>query len=193
MAGQDDGCGWLILLAAGAGLYFYFKKPEPSPPPIATTPTFVEAGNTLGSAPQPTSVEIPPPPKPTHNYDFRDGDTYGYEAALSDDDRKAGKAARDVVIYRYAGLIEGKHTLEFLEPDGAISSVSQCSSDCHAIRTWAGGRSYLRAFDPSSILGAAMEDAIKGRLRKPRPSIARAPPTPQVTSPDIEIPPTPQS
>ena len=189
MAGQDEGCGWLVLIAAGAGLYFYFKKPEPAPL-IATAPLSLEAGNTLGSTALPTIVEPPPPPKPVHNYDFREGDTYGYEAALSEEDRKKGNAARDVVIYRYVGLIEGKHTLEALSADGTISSVSQCAPNCHAIRTWAGGQSYVRAYDHSSIMGAAMEDAINGRLRKPKPPVFRPTPKEEVApAPDVETPP----
>src|SRR4051812_38716123 len=49
-----------------------------------------------------TSSAPPIPPK-VHLYAINDGDKYGYVAAVSEEDKKQGKAAGDVVLFSYRG------------------------------------------------------------------------------------------
>jgi hypothetical protein len=120
--------------------------------PIATT-----TSNTASTTPRAV---------PTHNWEFKEGDVYGYIAAVSEEDRKRGKAAGDVIMYRYAGIQNGAYHLELVRDDGTIESTAACVRPCVAIKVYSGAGMQRIAYNPSSIIGAAFEDAMNGRLAK---------------------------
>lgn len=181
MAGQasEDGCGWIIVLALIGAAYWYFKKPEP--PAIYTQPVNQVTAPEAAEATLPKPAPTPAPAPPANNYNFREGTTYGYESAVSEEDQKKGVAAGDVLLYRYLGKIGGRHVLEQLSPTGAIVSTSSCDVPCNAIRLQYGGTTKLISYDIRSVVGSAMDDAIHGRLRvyHPKPVVARSPETDQ--------------
>src|SRR5690606_34602166 len=126
------------------------------------------------------------PPQPTHNYDAKDGPIYSYIAAISEDDRKAGKAAGDVVSFVYLGTEGERHVLASMGSGGAIVRRAYCSNPCRVI-TYEDGRQI--EYTERSIIGGAFADAIAGRLEvlslKPLPS---APAAPVLTAPSSEAP-----
>lgn len=101
------------------------------------------------------------PARPAHNYDARDGLIYSYFAAISEDDRKAGKAAGDVVSFAYMGKKNGKHVLARVDSDGSILGYSSCAKPCAVITKSDGSQV---TYNESSIIGAAFADALAGRL-----------------------------
>jgi hypothetical protein len=102
------------------------------------------------------------PSVPLHNYDAQDGNYYSYFAAISENDRKAGKSANDVVTYAYLGIRDGKHILATLRPNGTILHEARCATPCKVI-TFSDGQQV--AYNTASVIGGAFEDAIAGRLQ----------------------------
>jgi hypothetical protein len=120
---------------------------------------------TKQSAPEGSEAAVAPtpPPMPRHNYDERDGSNYFYVAAVSEEDRNKGLAAGNVIVFQYLGLDDdSKHVLASIDTDGSIINRSRCASPCRIIQ-----RDYGKpiAYSPRSIIGAAFEDAFRGKLR----------------------------
>lgn len=107
----------------------------------------------------------PVPAVASHNYDFREGDAYGYIAAISDEERAKGKGAGDVLMYRYAGFKDGLHRLEHLAADGSVMFRSECPEPCVAIKIQGRHGVSRMAYSANSVLGAAYQDAMNGKLR----------------------------
>lgn len=129
----------------------------------AENPTPYAATNT---APEPVIQSQPdttPPPVPDHNYDERRGSNYYYVAAVSEEDERKGRAVGDVVVYQYLGKNSaGQHVLASMNSRGLVNYEASCSVPCRIIDT-SDGQSI--AFSPRSIIGAAFEDAFRGKLR----------------------------
>lgn len=170
--------GLICALACMAAIGCDDPNPTPAPAPAAYR---VEATPT----PLPTpSHTYSTPAKPLHNYDERDGVLYSYVAAVSEDDRKTGRAAGNVVTFAYLGEQNGKHTLANVRPDGSIAMTSTCNKPCRVI-TYADGQRI--GYNEASIIGAAFADALSGKLKvaqhvtPPRPigvAAATTPPAP---------------
>jgi hypothetical protein len=135
-----------------------------------------------------TPAPPPPPPVREHNYDERRGQTYLYISAVSEEDRKQGRAVGNVSAFRYFGRnADGEYILASLQPNGAISYRAKCRSTCRVIDTDYGESI---PYSPTSIIGAAFEDAFRGKLqvspdpttRQPDPITAPITPTNQQES-----------
>lgn len=174
--GTDWGCVIPVAIAMAAGGYFLGKNEAQAPPPVIT-PILDESAK-----PAPAASKLPEDPKigplvpaaeapvvPTHNYEFAEGRTYGYFSAVSEEDREKGKAVGEVFLYRYNGFMDGKHRLTAVNEAGQMLSWSECSDPCKAIRHYANGRVEMIPYSPRSIIGAAFEDAVEGRLKKWQP------------------------
>lgn len=169
---EDSGCG--VLFAVGALLAFgawYLNDDSDQPPPIIATPVdpVMSADNLVGTPapvpePKPVMEQAAPPERP--RWDFIEGQEYGYLGAVSEEDRKRGVAAGTVHLFRYAGEEDGKHVLISLSDNGTPYARSYCSSPCVAIKMVFNDGSVRRiAYDTSSVIGAAFEDATAGRLK----------------------------
>lgn len=102
------------------------------------------------------------PTKPAKNYTEEENGTYFYIAAISDEDRKKGVAAGEVLGYRYLGLNDKQqHTLQLVPATGDATLKAYCSEPCAIIKFENGDRI---SFNPSSVIGAAFQDAINGHL-----------------------------
>jgi hypothetical protein len=113
-------------------------------------------------SPTPSATATPfAPQSPAHYYDARDGVLYSYIAAISEDDRKAGKAAGDVFTFAYLGKRDGKHVLVRVTADGRPIEEAYCGSPCRVI-SYPNGRQI--AYNEGSIIGGAFADAIAGRM-----------------------------
>src|SRR3546814_9365688 len=69
------------------------------------------------------------PSVPDHNYDEKRGWTYYYVAAVSDEDRKKGRAAGSVVAYQYIGQNEeGQIVLSSMNTNSTVTHRASCAS-----------------------------------------------------------------
>src|SRR3546814_19462616 len=92
----------------------------------AADPTMETAPASLDAESAPTDAS---PSVPDHNYDEKRGWTYYYVAAVSDEDRKKGRAAGSVVAYQYLGKNEeGQHVLASMNTNGTVSHRASCAS-----------------------------------------------------------------
>lgn len=179
MAASDKGGDNLVTylaIALGIGALWWWRssdKPKPppltsitqaTPPPIGLTPS--------AQQPQPPSKPV----EPIHNYNFKEGDLYGYIAAVSDEEKKTGKVAGDVLTFRYAGFWDGQYHIERVDDANRIVSVSSCAKPCVALKTWSNGQMTRVAYNPESIVGAAMQDAMDGRMKVKKAKSKVAPP-----------------
>lgn len=124
-------------------------------PPLAETP--------LTPTPTATAPTPPEPQLPDHNYDEREGWTYYYIAAVSEEDQKRGRAVGNVSAFQYLGRnADGEHIIASLHPNGAVSYRAKCATECRIIDTDYGEKI---AYSPRSLIGAAFQDAFRGKLR----------------------------
>jgi len=102
----------------------------------------------------------------------RDG-VYWYVSDVSENQRKAGRSAGDAMGFRYLGKNEdGEMRLAAADPP-YVTAV--CADPCRIIHFSDGTN---LAFEPTSVIGAAFQDAMNGFLEAP------APPTPKEPKPD---------
>ena len=95
----------------------------------------------------------PPPTSTTHSWLYRVGQDYAYE-----EDAPGAKPV--VQTYRYLGQRGGLYTLKF-----GGHTVS-CANPCDVIHLSDGGFHVERlAFDPNTIIGAALTDAFNGQMQ----------------------------
>src|SRR3954447_2924202 len=73
-----------------------------------------------------------PEPQPTPLFNFKDGDKYGYVAAVSEVDQKKGKAAGDVVLFVYRGIEAGKYKIDQVSASGTVLENDECAHPCAA-------------------------------------------------------------
>jgi hypothetical protein len=123
---------------------------------------------------------VPEAPAPVPLYAFRERDKYGYIAAVSEDDRKRGKAAGDVVLFVYRGHDGNLYKIDSVTTDGRVTVDYECERPCAALKQYTySGVGYI-AFEPTSLIGAAFTDAFNGflgasPLPKPKPPISTGP------------------
>lgn len=95
-----------------------------------------------------------PPASTTHSWLYRVGQDYAYEEDVP------GQAKPVVQVYRYLGRQGGLYTLRF-----GGHTVS-CANPCQVIHLSDGGFHVERlAFDPNTIIGAALTDAFDGQMQ----------------------------
>lgn len=114
----------------------------------------------------PAATEVKP-----HLYDVHEGAEYGYTAALSELDRRAGKVANTIVMVGYAGERNGRHQVH-VRSGNAITAF-ECAAPCEVIKSMTvmdvdGMRQqvqteHLRAV-PTMIAALALKDAMSGEL-----------------------------
>lgn len=120
--------------------------------------------------PHAASQAAPAPRPPVHNYVMRNGGMYGYERAISEAERKAGLQVVPLQMFGYAGERDGMHMV--FQTHGASGVVAaHCEDPCSFMKVMTFSRSkYLRTelirFERRSLLGAAMDDALRGRLER---------------------------
>lgn len=119
------------------------------------------------TSPEPVaSYESPPipTPAPSPNWDEAEESTYYYIASVSEEDRAKGQAAGDVLAFRYLGTNgQSEHILARVANDGSIYHRAFCKDPCKIVRYEDGRRI---AFERGSVIGAAFEDALAGRLEQ---------------------------
>ncbi|MBS0478456.1 MAG: hypothetical protein JSR79_04060 [Proteobacteria bacterium] len=139
-----------LILASASGC----DKTETNPDPAA-------ASNTFDSFDNLTEEDSA---APTPNYSEREGDRYFYVSAVSEEDQKKGVAVGSVSQYRYLGSSNGVVELQEVTESGQIISTIECRTPCRVLKITTGGTVARMPYNPQSIAGSAMEDAINGFL-----------------------------
>jgi hypothetical protein len=129
---------------------------------------------TKSNAVQPQISEIRPVAQASrHAYEIRDGMKYGYSAAVSDDQKRAGQVASAVMMFSYAGQRDGKHQLH--TTDGTVFTAIECSDPCDVMKVMTFvDKDYLRQNikveylknTVGSVANFALSDAFKGYLNQ---------------------------
>lgn len=167
----------VVLLCLGTLVACSEEAPQPEESLTYASPIVPAPVETKAAEP----VSLVPPPR-SHNYDEERERTYSYIAAISDEERKQGKAAGSVSNFRYLGRnADGEHILAAVTGTGVVRYYGRCPDRCVIIRYDDGDQT---AYNPGSIIGGAFQDAIRGHLKKWTPP---APP-PQVQYFDEEEP-----
>ncbi|MCQ9375179.1 hypothetical protein NMQ14_13045 [Methyloversatilis sp. XJ19-13] len=123
------------------------------------------------AAPAPTAAVSVKPPTP--NYVMKDGMKYGYPAAISEDARRAGQVAEQLIMAMYAGERDGRLQAHII--DGISVTALECERPCEYLKVM----SYVDidgippqvkvehiAAAPGSIGRLIMDDAVNGFLRQ---------------------------
>lgn len=117
---------------------------------------------------------VPVPIARAHNYDFQEGHEYGYTMAPTEDNARAGMAANQVTMIKYAGEKDGRYQLHVSQ--GSVLTAIECSYPCEVAKimiimdmpgvppsTMNIQRVRLNA---DAVAMLALEDAVKGRLTR---------------------------
>ncbi len=125
------------------------------------------------------------PQGPTPEYAQKDGDTYMYVGAVTDEEKKQGEIA-PVVSFRNLGLRGEVQRLERVGDNGVGIGTFECSAPCRvAKRTDLYGNITRQAVEPTTILAAAFRDAANGLMEvvKDRNVIGRE----NVSQPNVSV------
>ncbi|GAA5786886.1 hypothetical protein [Chitiniphilus shinanonensis] len=126
-------------------------------PPSSATPVQTEAAQVTT-----TDSAIPP-----HNYSLRDGDEYGYELALSQDQKNSGQAMNPLIMFRFSGIQNGKY--QIYHEEGSAFDVVECTKDCKFMKIMMfrdgrlAGKERVRV-EEGVMAWQVMKDAINGHL-----------------------------
>jgi hypothetical protein len=120
-------------------------------------------GGSDGASNDATAAASTPATEPAHNWTYREGDEYGYAAAVSEDQQKAGQGAGQVTMFRYLGQSGGVYTVAS-ESDGGWLAYASCANPCQVIKLVGPGSIEHVVFNPNTIVGEALADAFNGQL-----------------------------
>lgn len=140
-------CGIGVLMLAGLGMCMTLTEDD------AKTPTPAAAAKVVDDAPA-------QPLPPAHRWEYREGDLYGYQTELSEEDKKAGKGASDVLMFRFLGKRGDVYRLQ--AENGPIFS---CENPCEVVKATIAGQVVDRVtYNPDTVIGGAFEDAFNGQM-----------------------------
>jgi hypothetical protein len=187
IAGQARLAGFLGLIVATALCPYTWRIRQLSGTPIwsrffvgviafimsaaaipSATPTTVPQGRApQAAAAEPTvantEATAEPQQVPDHNYQIKEGSSYGYTTVVSDDDKKAGIGAGDILMLRYLGERNGTYTLASADHP---SLRMTCENPCQYVKTVVDGQVIKRTeFTDGTVIALAFEDAFSGRLQ----------------------------
>jgi hypothetical protein len=116
----------------------------------------------------PASSAPAAPAQPAHHYAFQNGDEYGYMSPGHVQVGQEGEAQKPVTV-RYLGMEDGVYTIA--EVEGGAVVVAQCAAPCQQVRLRGKDLDQTLDLSPSSIVYAALMDAMNGQLQvyKPKP------------------------
>jgi hypothetical protein len=115
----------------------------------------------------PASSAPAAPAAPTHHYAFQNGDQYGYLSSAHGQATQGADEEKPVMV-RYLGAQDGVYAIAEVQ-DGAVV-VAQCAPPCRQVRLRGKDLDQTLDLNPTSIVYAALTDAINGQLQvyKPR-------------------------
>ena len=99
------------------------------------------------------------------NYAEEEDGIYSYISAVSEEDKKQGKAAGNVIRFAFRGIKDGRYVVSLVDDDGKTLTDSECSKPCRVIKTQLGDEVVRQEYTPESMIGAAFQDALSGKLK----------------------------
>lgn len=97
---------------------------------------------------------------PAHAWTYKDGQDYGYPAAISEEEQKNGQAAASITMIRYLGAKDGVYRVQLVD----LGVVASCTNPCQVIKFGSGPEAQRFVFNPLTIAGEAFTDAFNGQL-----------------------------
>lgn len=191
--GTESGLGGYLAVAFVTGIAVYsFTRPS-TPTTISAAaatsyPTDYASGRTSGlptpaGLPQstPTLPAVPSgpvtPPLPVHRYVAREGTTYYYSAAVSEEEyKRTGRSAPDALAFWYIGKNSSNDDIVAQVINGQPNAGSYCARPCKIIHY---GDGTALEFHSGSVIGAVYSDVAKGFLKrhefpKPPPAVTQS-------------------
>lgn len=109
-------------------------------------------------------------PPPAHNYVMQDGLEYGYEGALSELDRQAGRAAIQLLMVRYLGERDGRWQV-FHKASPEVIIVYECGKPCEFATVYQYvNEQHIRTerfrITPATLAASVFDDVHNGRLQQ---------------------------
>lgn len=106
---------------------------------------------------------------PEHVYAIKDGIEYGYEQALSDQDRTQGRVAKSLLMFSYLGKKGGAYQVMLKEDD--VRTVAECALPCEYAKVYTFVdvtfvKKETIPINPSALLAGVFADAITGQLEQ---------------------------
>jgi hypothetical protein len=80
----------------------------------------------------PVSIDIPVKPAPLHHYVLKDGYEYGYEAALTENEKSNGRVAGQILMFKYSG--SKGDTVQLFQTSDDLTMIVQCEFPCDFIK-----------------------------------------------------------
>lgn len=122
-------------------------------------------------APAPASAPIAAvsPPLPAHHYAIQDGLEYGYEGALSDEDRRQGRVTSPLKMYRFLGSQRDVYQVALKVANNSYVAA-ECEKPCEyaKIYSFVGDQlvsKEVMRLPEEALLKYVFADAIGGRLK----------------------------
>lgn len=178
------GLAFAVLVAGLAGCG---SNQDDNRSPGSSTPAVEASSPANGSASAEDSA-----PKQTHLYSVEDNGEYGYEAALTEEDRNKGMVAGQMTMAR---LLEHSGDFwRFYLHRGSVGNVITCKEPCEFAKSfplvngYGAGEPQMSRVAEGTILWSVIQDAKNDQLEvygKPKVQ----PPPPQVTPPAAEAAP----
>ncbi|MFM0543992.1 hypothetical protein PQR29_04615 [Paraburkholderia strydomiana] len=139
--------------------------PQPSSPGPASSADAPRIASSYQPPPEP-----PKPLPPAHNYAVQQDGEYGYQPAVSDEERNRGVTTKPLIMVRYRGEKNGIYVIEEADESGAVFRM-ECQELCQYVKTKVivGGQVLKTATVPNapeSLMHAVFDDAINGQLEK---------------------------
>jgi hypothetical protein len=106
---------------------------------------------------------------PKHFYALKDGIEYGYEQALSEQDRNEGRAAKSLLMFSYLGRKGDIYQVMLKENN--IRTVAECSMPCEYAKVYTFlDTQFLKKdtlrISPQVIVASVLADAMQGNLEQ---------------------------
>jgi hypothetical protein len=133
----------------------------------ACTPPTPNAASQVPDA-TPTAATPATPAAPAHAWTFHQNGVYGYESAISDNDRAAGVLAKPMTLVMYGGKTGDKYSFTQRVQPG-FNRMMSCTEPCAqmVVETYGGGTidQQVIAVADGSILSEILNDARNGQLQ----------------------------
>jgi hypothetical protein len=115
---------------------------------------------------EPATVAETTPPAPEHYYSMQDGNSYGYESVLSQNDINNGLVTKPLIMFSHVSKTDTKIALKSETGEGVYSLIS-CEIPCEYAKITPVVNGYKQkpetmAVTNDSIISLALKDAMNG-------------------------------
>lgn len=165
---KGRGSALIVLVLGLLALAAIIHKSGNAPSSVAAAPVPSVAKSEPVAAPESKPAIETAPAEPDHNYAMEEDGEYGYESALSQDDKNAGRAVKPVIMVRYLGQKRGTYSVQ-MQGGQTVQRLS-CKSPCDFIKInyiYAGQTMKTETVRTTgdSVMDAVFSDAMNDQLK----------------------------